>query len=337
MTVEIPAPDALRNQLCKTLGLFLDELEREGDVGASRTDLMLGLGETLAAELKLDEAATRTLRNAIRVSAAAKLGLPHEIATTRGLTEEQLNVVRATLLKNVGYLKATGVLEAEAQTLEHVYEWWDGSGMPHGKAGEEIPVLSRALAVLVAFSTLREGSSHTNMHGREEAMGILWDGAGSHFEQDVVEAFDRVLDEYYKNQHDIATGHLLLIDDDEHMRMVMERRLEWNGYQVLSCGSIRAARQDLTSQPWTAILVDMMMPEEGGLEFLQELRSHEDFRDTPVVMMTCYADRDHMNLADEAGADAYAVKPVPFERLLQYLGEVDATGRGEGMVVFERE
>ncbi|MBN9343605.1 MAG: DNA-binding response regulator [Caedibacter sp. 38-128] len=114
----------------------------------------------------------------------------------------------------------------------------------------------------------------------------------------------------------VATSHLLVIDDDRRLRELLQKYLEENGYQVLVAASAQEARQKL-AQEAHLIILDLMMPEESGLEFLKWLR-HDKKNDIPVLMLTAMGEVDHRIEGLEAGADDYLAKPFePRELLLR--------------------
>jgi two-component system, response regulator len=61
------------------------------------------------------------------------------------------------------------------------------------------------------------------------------------------------------------------------------------------------------------ILLDVKLPKVNGLEVLKEIKSHEETRSIPVVMVTSSREDPDIKLAYELGANSYVVKPVDFE------------------------
>jgi two-component system phosphate regulon response regulator OmpR len=114
----------------------------------------------------------------------------------------------------------------------------------------------------------------------------------------------------------VATSHLLVIDDDRRLRELLQKYLKENGYQVLVAASAQEARQKVLQESHLIIL-DLMMPEESGLEFLKWLR-HDMKNEIPVLMLTAMGEVDHRIEGLEAGADDYLSKPFePRELLLR--------------------
>jgi two-component system response regulator PilR (NtrC family) len=116
-----------------------------------------------------------------------------------------------------------------------------------------------------------------------------------------------------------ATGRaILVIDDDEVMRDVLQTVLQRAGYAVqLAAGGadgLALARR----QPFDAVIVDVMMPDMDGLQVLDALRAEDDR--LPVLMITAYASMDTAVRAMQRGAFDYITKPFKHEEVLTVLG-----------------
>jgi len=79
---------------------------------------------------------------------------------------------------------------------------------------------------------------------------------------------------------------VLVVDDDVGFRELMRRVLEREGYTVTEADNGRAGLAELGAQMPGVILLDLMMPEMDGFEFLDELRRHEAWRAIPIVVIT---------------------------------------------------
>jgi signal transduction histidine kinase/CheY-like chemotaxis protein/nitrate/nitrite-specific signal transduction histidine kinase len=83
-----------------------------------------------------------------------------------------------------------------------------------------------------------------------------------------------------------APGQLLLVEDDEDTRSVLRHALEGDGWKITEAGNGRAALASLAQARADAIVLDLMMPEMDGFEFLAELRRHPEWRAIPVLVVT---------------------------------------------------
>ncbi len=80
--------------------------------------------------------------------------------------------------------------------------------------------------------------------------------------------------------------NMLLVDDDDTMRKWMRRVLEPDGWAVVEAENGRVALTRLAEASPDVIILDLVMPEMDGFEFLVELRRHEKWQEIPVVIMT---------------------------------------------------
>ncbi len=93
-------------------------------------------------------------------------------------------------------------------------------------------------------------------------------------------------------------GRVLVVEDDEIMRAVIRQALEREGWSVVQAENGRVALERLAEARPDAIVLDLMMPEIDGFEFLAELRSQPECRDIPVLVVTAkdLTDEDHRRL-----------------------------------------
>jgi CheY-like chemotaxis protein len=100
---------------------------------------------------------------------------------------------------------------------------------------------------------------------------------------------------------------VLIVDDDEVLRQLLRRLLEPEGYKVVEAENGRVALDRLREVSPSVILLDLMMPEMDGFEFVTEFRRHEAWRAIPIVVITA---RD-LSRADHERLNGYV------ERILQ--------------------
>ena len=96
-----------------------------------------------------------------------------------------------------------------------------------------------------------------------------------------------------------SPGHLLLLEDDATVRETVREALEREGWTVALAENGRVGLERLAEQRPDAILLDLMMPEMDGFEFLAVLRQQADWRHVPVVVVTALElsalDRERLN------------------------------------------
>jgi GAF domain-containing protein/DNA-binding response OmpR family regulator/anti-sigma regulatory factor (Ser/Thr protein kinase) len=96
-----------------------------------------------------------------------------------------------------------------------------------------------------------------------------------------------------------TAGHVLLVDDDEVVRRSVRQALEPIGWKVTGAENGQVAVDSLTAACADVIILDLMMPEMDGFEFMDKLRGRPDWQDIPVVVITAKdlteEDRDRLN------------------------------------------
>jgi DNA-binding NtrC family response regulator len=106
---------------------------------------------------------------------------------------------------------------------------------------------------------------------------------------------------------------VLLIDDDESVRRVVEYNLQEEGYRVLTAADGTGGFQALQAQPVDLVLTDVRMPEMDGLELLARIKSMQP--DLPVIMLTAHGTINSAVEAMKLGAFDYLTKPFNREQL----------------------
>ncbi|MDO7843675.1 response regulator transcription factor [Sphingomonas immobilis] len=103
---------------------------------------------------------------------------------------------------------------------------------------------------------------------------------------------------------------VLIIDDVEDNRALLDRALKTSGYATVLAESGREALSILSRQTPDIVLLDWMMPELSGLETLRAIRELHPSSKLPVIMCTAMGEETSVVSALAAGADDYMVKPV---------------------------
>lgn len=102
--------------------------------------------------------------------------------------------------------------------------------------------------------------------------------------------------------------HILVVDDDTRLRNLLRRFLQEQNFAVSVAKDAAEARMFIDEYKFDLLIVDVMMPNESGIEFLTALRKENN---VPVIMLTAMGEPDDRISGLEAGADDYL--PKPFE------------------------
>jgi len=108
-------------------------------------------------------------------------------------------------------------------------------------------------------------------------------------------------------------AHLLIVDDDERIRGLLQKFLMRSGFLVSSARDAAHARRILSGLEFDLIVLDVMMPGEDGLSLCRDLRSKIE---TPILLLTAKGETDDRINGLESGADDYLGKPFEPKELL---------------------
>ena len=109
-----------------------------------------------------------------------------------------------------------------------------------------------------------------------------------------------------------SSATLLVVDDEEFNRDLLDRRLTKAGFRVVLAANADEALAAVAGGGIDLVLLDIMMPDVSGLDVLRQLRTAEEAARLPVIMVTAKTQTDDIVEALELGADDYVTKPVNF-------------------------
>ena len=108
--------------------------------------------------------------------------------------------------------------------------------------------------------------------------------------------------------------NILIVEDDNSLRKLIEVFLEKNGYEVFIAKNGEEGLSEFEKNHIDLIISDIMMPGVNGYEMIEDLRNIKN--NVPVVMVTAKEDIKDKKRAFNIGADDYMVKPIDLDELL---------------------
>jgi len=118
---------------------------------------------------------------------------------------------------------------------------------------------------------------------------------------------------------------LLVAEDDEFSRDMLVRRLQRQGYEVISAADGREALNAARTHRPDLILMDLDMPVMDGRQAMSALRNDPRTFKTPIIVLTAHASPQDVAAAVDAGCRSYETKPIVIRRLVERIEE--ALGR----------
>ncbi len=126
------------------------------------------------------------------------------------------------------------------------------------------------------------------------------------------------------------SAHLLIVEDDSEMRNLLRKVLEKEGYDVSVAADGHEAAGCLSRRPFDLVVTDMLMPDNGGLELLRDIRKTQP--GLPVIIITAFGDWRSYSRALELGAAAFISKPLKMAELIAAI-QTALAGSGAGEAV----
>lgn len=114
-------------------------------------------------------------------------------------------------------------------------------------------------------------------------------------------------------------AHILIVDDDERIRGLLQKFLARNGFFVSVARDAAHARRLLSGLEFDMIVLDVMMPGEDGLTLTRDLRQTLT---TPILLLTAKSESNERIMGLEAGADDYLTKPFEPKELVLRINSI---------------
>jgi len=178
-----------RLQIVQRLGMAAESKDNETGLHVIR---MSHFSKVLALAAGFSEAAAEELLNAAPMHDVGKIGIPDAVLRKPGkLDEQEWAVMRQHVEIGAQIIgeHASGLLRtAQRIALSH-HEKWDGSGYPNGLSGEDIPLEGRIVAIADVFDALTSVRPYKAAWSVEDAVRLLQEESGRHFDPQLVELF----------------------------------------------------------------------------------------------------------------------------------------------------
>lgn len=123
----------------------------------------------------------------------------------------------------------------------------------------------------------------------------------------------------------VAAPHILVVDDDERLRALLQKYLGEQGFFVSTASNTVEAEEVLRIFNVDVIVLDVMMPGETGIAYAKRLQERKNM--PPVLLLTARGETDDRIIGLEAGAADYLSKPFAPKELLLRLGNIVARAR----------
>ena len=121
------------------------------------------------------------------------------------------------------------------------------------------------------------------------------------------------------NRNESSGQTILVVDDNEEIRLLMRKVLELRGYRVVEAEDGQEAVETARKEFPDLILMDLCMPLRSGVSAIYRIRKFPQLQHVPIVAVTAYASADLHLEALKAGCVEYVTKPIDIEHLTSLL------------------
>ncbi len=115
---------------------------------------------------------------------------------------------------------------------------------------------------------------------------------------------------------------ILVIDDSSTNIVLLNAILIQNGYDVITAFNAKEAFQTLEKGSPDLILLDLLMPEVSGFDFLDKIKKNNKLKKIPVVIVSAIGNKENIQLTREMGAVSFISKPIDVDQLLDTVSEL---------------
>ncbi|MBF0204286.1 MAG: response regulator [Desulfamplus sp.] len=127
-----------------------------------------------------------------------KIGIRDDILLKPGrLTDDEFEKIKEHPTIGADIVGKLGLWDREQNIIRHHHEYFDGRGYPDGLKGDEIPKLSRILAVADAFDAMASDRAYRKKMDKEKVIAIIKECSGTQFDSEVVDAFLTIVDDVW--------------------------------------------------------------------------------------------------------------------------------------------
>ena len=120
----------------------------------------------------------------------------------------------------------------------------------------------------------------------------------------------------------MAKGRILVVDDEVYIVHILDFSLGMEGYEVVTALDGEQALEKVAQQKPDLIVLDIMMPKLDGYETCKALKSREETRDIPVILLSAKGRNVDQKTGFEVGADDYITKPFSPRKLVERINAI---------------
>ncbi len=248
--------ESVFSNLYDTLKALINSLEARDPYSRHHSVRVTHIAANFAEKLQLSSRLVDSLRLAGALHDIGKIGIPDAVLLKPDkLTPEEAEIIRQHPVIGDNIVAPLNLLPRERGLILHHHERWDGKGYPMGLAGEDIPLLSRIIALADSYDAITSDRPYRKRRTHEEALAEIAAHAGAQFDPDLARQFVDIMskpltaNEICGTDADLETDQQLLSDQqfDLLKKNLSSKLLSLNGYKKIPADfpQLTAARSDI--------------------------------------------------------------------------------------------
>lgn len=211
------------------------------------------------------------------------------------------------------------------ESVEKMYERYDGKGLPGGAKAKEIPLGARLLAIADTYADLTQNPRNPLRKRLRplEACEILTRFSGTVFDPNLVDLFKNTVTGEDLKARLLANRHrALVIDTDPEETTVLELRMIEQGFEVTQAHTAEQALKVLNKGEIEIVVSEIDLPPGDGFGLLQQARQRSWGKKLPWIFVTHRSGRADAQRAFELGAADFMTKPISSDLLVAKVKQI---------------
>jgi response regulator RpfG family c-di-GMP phosphodiesterase len=283
------------------------------------------LVKKIAERIGLPESTKSAYISAAYLHDLGKMGAYHLTALNVAEYEGHRTQAEKQYKSPVRLLEAVQLPLEVTQTIEGMYERYDGKGFPDGSSAKEISLGARLLSIADTYADLTQNPRNPFRKALRpvQACEVLARYRGTVFDPNLVDLFKHTVTGEDVKARLLADRHrALIIDPDPEETTVLELRLLEQGFEVSQAHTVEAALKHLEKGETELVISELDLGKSDGLALLAEVRKRPWGQKLPWVVVTSRSSRNDAQRAFDLGAADFLSKPVSADLLVAKLKQI---------------
>jgi response regulator RpfG family c-di-GMP phosphodiesterase len=313
---------AQRESFLVLLNVLVSLLEQPRNELRGHSAQVSRLVRRMAERMSIDAAATHALVAAAYVHDLGKMGQFHLTALNCSEYDGHRVAAQKTFSTPGRLLEPVKLPKETLDTVDHMYERYDGKGFPDGMAGKDIPLGARILALCDTYADLTENPRNPfrKKLSADEACGVLVRYKETFFDPNIVDLFRHMVMGEDIKQRLLANRYTaLIVDTDPEETTVVELRMLEQGFIVKTARATDVALKMMQETEFDLVVSELELTPTDGLAMLTEARKHPWGSSVAWVFYARKQERAAAQQAFALGVLDFVAKPAPTDVLVAKL------------------